>query len=139
MRCDAVECFPTNVRTSAMGVLSAAGRLGAISAQFVNGSLERNIPLLLFVTSACSVVGGLTAWMLPVDTAGASMSAVEASVPVSVSEDDGEVSRSRSGIGIGIRIGGPLKEMRGGGGGESLGLGMGGGGYAKLNDSNPGI
>lgn len=53
-----------------MGVLAAGGRLGAMSAQFVNGSLEQNIPLLLFVTSACTVVGGLAAWLLPNDTAG---------------------------------------------------------------------
>ena len=68
--CLSVECFPTHVRTSAMGVLAAGGRLGAMSAQFVNGSLEQNIPLLLFVTSACTVVGGLAAWLLPSDTAG---------------------------------------------------------------------
>lgn len=72
--CFAVECFPTHVRTSAMGVLAAGGRLGAMSAQFVNGSLEQNIPLLLFVTSACTVVGGLAAWLLPKDTAGRAMS-----------------------------------------------------------------
>lgn len=69
-----VECFPTHVRTSAMGVLAAGGRLGAISAQFVNGSLEKNIPLLLFVTSACTIIGGLSAWMLPYDTVGRSLS-----------------------------------------------------------------
>lgn len=57
-----------------MGVLAAGGRLGAMSAQFVNGSLERNIPLLLFVTSACTVVGGLAAWLLPNDTAGQALS-----------------------------------------------------------------
>ena len=68
-----MECFPTHVRTSAMGVLAAAGRLGAVSAQFVNGSLEQNIPLLLFVTSACTVVGGMAAWLLPHDTSGYSM------------------------------------------------------------------
>lgn len=57
-----------------MGVLAAGGRLGAMSAQFVNGSLEQNIPLLLFVASACTVVGGLAAWLLPKDTAGRAMS-----------------------------------------------------------------
>lgn len=69
-----MECFPTHVRTSAMGVLAAGGRLGAVSAQFVNGSLEKNIPLLLFVTSACTILGGLAAWMLPHDTVGRSLS-----------------------------------------------------------------
>ncbi|KAJ1406338.1 major facilitator superfamily domain-containing protein [Ochromonadaceae sp. CCMP2298] len=69
--CLSVECFPTHVRTSAMGLLAASGRLGAMSAQFVNGSLEKNVPLLLFVTSACSILGGLAAWLLPYDTTGA--------------------------------------------------------------------
>jgi hypothetical protein len=63
-----------------MGVLAASGRLGAVSAQFVNGSLEENIPLLLFVTSACTVVGGLIAWLLPHDTTGSAMAEVEGEV-----------------------------------------------------------
>ena len=71
--CLSVECFPTYVRTSAMGVLAASGRLGAISAQFVNGSLESNVPLLLFVTSACSIFGGLIAWLLKSEPAGAAL------------------------------------------------------------------
>ena len=69
-----VENFPTAVRTSAMGVLAASGRLGAISAQFVNGSLERDISLLFFITSGCMVVGGIGAWMLPEDKAGVTLS-----------------------------------------------------------------
>ena len=68
------ENFPTAVRTSAMGVLAASGRLGAISAQFVNGNLEKDIPLLFFVTSGCMVVGGIGAWLLPDDKAGATLS-----------------------------------------------------------------
>ena len=99
-----VECFPTHVRTSAMGVLAAGGRLGAVTAQFVNGSLERNIPLLLFVTSACTIVGGLTAWLLPHDTAGTVLSEEEddsdegggyvtttatSSMPTAADEEDG--------------------------------------------------
>lgn len=63
--CLSVEYFPTRVRTSAMGSLAAAGRLGAICAEFVNGSLEANIPALLIVTSGCTVLGGLAAWLLP--------------------------------------------------------------------------
>eukprot|EP01038_Epipyxis_sp_PR26KG_P009256 gene9256-12471_t len=65
--CLSVECFPCNVRTSAMGILAASGRLGAISAQFVNGSLEKNIPLLLFITGGCTMLGGLISWALPED------------------------------------------------------------------------
>jgi MFS family permease len=63
--CLSVEYFPTRVRTSAMGSLAAAGRLGAICAEFINGSLESNIPALLIVTSGCTILGGLAAWLLP--------------------------------------------------------------------------
>lgn len=68
--CLSVEMFPTEVRSSAMGLLAAGGRLGAIAAQFVNGSLERDIPLLLFVTTSCSLAGGLVAFALPYDSSG---------------------------------------------------------------------
>jgi len=72
--CLSVESFPTNVRTSAMGVLAAAGRLGAITAQFVNGSLESNVPLLLGVTSTCMVLGGVSSWLLESDNTGTLLS-----------------------------------------------------------------
>ena len=72
-----------------MGVLAAGGRLGAMSAQFVNGSLEQNIPILLFVTSACTVVGGLAAWLLPKDTAGRAMSDDASSVSQSFANASG--------------------------------------------------
>jgi len=53
-----------------MGLLAACGRLGAITAQFVNGSLEQNVTLLLLVTSGCMAIGGLFSWLLPHDCAG---------------------------------------------------------------------
>lgn len=71
--CLAAEAFPTRVRSTAMGMLAASGRLGAICGQFVNGALESNIPLLLFVTCGCSLLGGISAWALPNDTAGMSL------------------------------------------------------------------
>lgn len=71
--CLAAEAFPTSARSTAMGFLAASGRLGAICGQFVDASLEANIPLLLFVTCGCSFVGGVTAWALPHDTAGISL------------------------------------------------------------------
>lgn len=71
--CLASEAFPTSARTSAMGLLAASGRLGAMSGQFVNGILEENITLLLIVTSTCSIIGGLAVWALPKDTAGTSL------------------------------------------------------------------
>lgn len=53
-----------------MGFLAACGRLGAIAAQFVNGSLEENVTLLLLVTSGCMAIGGLFSWLLPHDCVG---------------------------------------------------------------------
>lgn len=53
-----------------MGVLAAAGRIGAVAAQFVNGSLESNVPLLLLVTGGFLLVGGMSAWLLPMDNTG---------------------------------------------------------------------
>jgi MFS family permease len=68
--CMSVENFPTEVRTSAMGMLAASGRIGAICAQFVNGSLEKNVPVLLFVTSGCMMLGGIAALFTPHDATG---------------------------------------------------------------------
>jgi MFS family permease len=68
--CLSAEMFPTEARSTAMGLLAASGRLGAIAGQFVNGTLESNIPLLLFVTTACCVCGGAIAFALPHDSAG---------------------------------------------------------------------
>ena len=78
-----------------MGVLAAGGRLGAVSAQFVNGSLEKNIPVLLFVTSACTVLGGLAAWLLPQDTTGSAMAQIEGSTFDGINSVD-DVDRKNS-------------------------------------------
>lgn len=85
--CLSVESFPTNVRTSAMGVLAAAGRLGAILAQFINGSMEGNVPLLLCVTSTCMVMGGVSSYMLEHDNTGTSLTESQEDImPVPVPE-----------------------------------------------------
>lgn len=67
------ESFPTAVRTSGMGLVASAGRLGSISAQFVNGSLESSVLLLLTVTSGLTLVGGLASLCLDPDTRRASL------------------------------------------------------------------
>ena len=46
------------------------GRLGAISAQFINGSLEKHVTSLLLVTSMCMIIGGSCAFFLPDDHTG---------------------------------------------------------------------
>jgi MFS family permease len=71
--CMSVENFPTDIRTTAMGTLAAAGRLGAICAQFVNGTLENNVAVLLFVTSSCMMIGGIAALFTPRDAVGNSL------------------------------------------------------------------
>lgn len=68
--CIAVEIFPTSVRTTAMGLLASLGRIGAVCAQFVNGSLQTNMVLLLVVTSVCMLAGCMSAWLLDDDSAG---------------------------------------------------------------------
>lgn len=72
--CLQAESFPTVIRTSGMGILSASARIGAIIAQFVNGSLEQHISALLLVTSACTFMGGICAWTLPNDSTGTALS-----------------------------------------------------------------
>lgn len=63
--CLSVESFPTCCRTSAMGILTASGRIGAVAAQVVNGRLQNSVPLLLLVTSSFMVLGGACAWFYP--------------------------------------------------------------------------
>lgn len=51
------------------GLLSASGRLAALTAQFVNGALmDISVFALLIVTSANLVAGGIAALLLPYDT-----------------------------------------------------------------------
>lgn len=54
------EVFPTHSRATALGALAAAGRLGSIGAQFVNGALQSSVPRLLSVT-ACAMLAGAVA------------------------------------------------------------------------------
>lgn len=67
------EAFPTAARVSGMALVSAAGRLGSIAAQFVNGSLEDNVLLLLMVTSGVTLLGALAVLRFPRDTQGVSL------------------------------------------------------------------
>ncbi|GMF64604.1 unnamed protein product [Phytophthora lilii] len=54
------ESFPTDVRTTGMGILSAAGRAGSVAAQFVNGYLigpPVHVTWLLVVTASMMLLG----------------------------------------------------------------------------------
>jgi len=97
------ESFPTSSRTSAMGILAASGRIGAVSAQFINGSLEKSIPTLIVVTSVCSIVGGATAWLLPYDGTGTAL-VEETASPISIPEQVGHRKSSWSSRGLQVEL-----------------------------------
>lgn len=65
INCLSTEHFATAIRGTTLGLLAACGRLGSIAAQFVNGSLQSNIPLLLIVTSGMMLLGAVAGGMLP--------------------------------------------------------------------------
>lgn len=71
--CLSAECFPTVVRASAVGVLSAMGRIGSVSAQFVNGSLQGTVWLLLLVTAANMLLAVYASATLPHETSGVTL------------------------------------------------------------------
>lgn len=57
--------FPHKTRTAAIGLLTAFGRAGGISAQFVYGSLENNVAMLLSITTLVTVFGSMCVLLLP--------------------------------------------------------------------------
>ena len=68
------ESFPTRLRTGALGVLAACGRLGSIVGQFVFGALIHvSIPLLLGSAACMLLLGAVAGFMLPKETAGAAL------------------------------------------------------------------
>jgi putative MFS transporter len=68
------ESFPTRLRTGALGVLAACGRMGSITGQFVFGALvDVSIPLLLGSAACMLLVGAVASFLLPKETAGAAL------------------------------------------------------------------
>ena len=59
------EIFPTDVRSTVMGYLSATGRIGAIVGQFVNASLIENPTLLILSSGFIMVLGTIAPMFLP--------------------------------------------------------------------------
>lgn len=64
------ELFPTSVRSTGMGVCAASGRIGAMIAQFINGSLISNPSRLLLVSAGTLILGSITPTCLPADQTG---------------------------------------------------------------------
>jgi len=64
------ESFPTNVRTTGMGLLSATGRFASIVAMVVNADLQKHIVQLFVVTGSFTVVGAIASFFLPYDSTG---------------------------------------------------------------------
>ncbi|OWZ20689.1 Synaptic vesicle glycoprotein 2A [Phytophthora megakarya] len=57
------ESFPTDIRTTGMGMLSAVGRAGSVAAQFVNGYLigpPVHVTLLLVITASMMLIGSIS-------------------------------------------------------------------------------
>ena len=54
------ESFPRHDRASAVGFLTAVGRVASIAAQYINGALQSSPPLLLSVTAAFMFFGTIT-------------------------------------------------------------------------------
>eukprot|EP01006_Ploeotia_vitrea_P037769 TRINITY_DN66167_c6_g1_i1.p1 TRINITY_DN66167_c6_g1~~TRINITY_DN66167_c6_g1_i1.p1 ORF type:complete len:541 (-),score=10.68 TRINITY_DN66167_c6_g1_i1:619-2241(-) len=63
--CVSVEFFPTALRTTAVGMLAASGRMGSIGAQFVNGALQDNVTVMLLVTTVFMFCAGVLSFALP--------------------------------------------------------------------------
>jgi len=78
------ELFPTTVRATGMGMCAASGRVGAMLAQFVNGSLVARPVRLLLVAAGTLLLGAMTPACLPHDRTGQS---VEDRVDVVCSSD----------------------------------------------------
>ena len=64
--CLSTESFPTSLRTTALGLLAALGRLGSIAAQFVFGSLvDNHQEALLILAGVVLGAGALASVFLP--------------------------------------------------------------------------
>lgn len=58
------ESFPTDVRTTGMGMLASGGRFASVIAQFVNGYLvgpPPHVTALLIITASMMLIGSISA------------------------------------------------------------------------------
>jgi len=69
--CLSTESFPTSLRSTAMGLLAATGRIGSIIGQFIFGALIHvSLFALLGVAGAILLSGALAAMLLPKENSG---------------------------------------------------------------------
>jgi len=69
--CLSTESFPTSLRTTAMGVLAASGRIGSIIGQFIFGALIHvSLFALLGVAGGVLVCGSIAGFLLPKEPKG---------------------------------------------------------------------
>ena len=64
LNCLSPESYPSKYRSTLMGMTSAISRLGSVIAQFVNGSLEKQVMVLLLVTSGAMLLGTMLTMVL---------------------------------------------------------------------------
>ena len=70
LSCYTTELFPTHIRSSSQGLLSAVGRLGAVFAQIVNADLEHSPITLLLVTAVCMFSGAAAVSQMELSSSG---------------------------------------------------------------------
>ena len=61
------ETFPTEVRSTGVGICSSSGRIGSMIAQIINGALIDKPEILLSVSALFLCFGAITAYFLPSD------------------------------------------------------------------------
>ena len=67
--CLSCELFPTELRSTAIGLQLGLGRVAAVVANLVFGQLIAiNCAVPIFLVAACMIVGGLTSLKLPQTT-----------------------------------------------------------------------
>eukprot|EP00164_Ancoracysta_twista_P007714 GFYU01011002.1.p1 GENE.GFYU01011002.1~~GFYU01011002.1.p1 ORF type:complete len:501 (+),score=123.70 GFYU01011002.1:68-1504(+) len=70
LNCLSTESFPTSIRSSAMGALTASGRVASVLAQVTNGILiSEGVGLILTITCSMMLAGCVAVLCLPVETA----------------------------------------------------------------------
>lgn len=97
------ELFPTEIRSTGLGLCAATGRFGAMIAQTVNGALADRPSVLLLVTSLVILLGAVSLLFISDNTNGELSDTIEPTAPLtetfdietfqSIKEEEDEMSR----------------------------------------------